>query len=191
MRTKVLTLAVCLALTVGVVAVARPASSAFPGRNGQIVFVHRVVDPSPVPLSPAPPARLYVIRPDGSGMRPLTAPPEGRVGLGDTGPSWSPDGKEVAFMRVTEPSSPAWAESRELFVVNADGNGLRQLTRNSADDCCNATWSPDGSRIALVRWVPGEHNASIWVVRADGTRERRLSRAMLQARRCRYWSWRR
>ena len=177
MRATILTLALFTVVAAGFVSAARPASSAFPGGNGRIVFVHRDEEPSPPPPT-AQAARLLTIRRDGSGLRPLTAPPEGRVGLGDIGPVWSPDGKQVAFMRVTEPSSTAWAESRELFVVNADGTGLRQLTRNSIDDCCTATWSPDGSQIAFVRWAP---NASIWIVRSDGTRERRLSTSVRQA----------
>jgi Tol biopolymer transport system component len=36
-----------------------------------------------------------------------------------------------------------------VFVINADGSGERNLTRNPAFDCCGS-WSPDGRQIAFV-----------------------------------------
>ena len=48
-------------------------------------------------------------------------------------PRWSRDGKQVLF-HATEPNSRA----RELFVVNADGSGLRKLGPGARAD-----WSPD------------------------------------------------
>ncbi len=53
--------------------------------------------------------------------------------------------------------------------MNADGSGLRRLTRNTVGDR-NPVWSPDGRRIAF------ESNWQLNVMNADGSRQRRLTR---------------
>jgi Tol biopolymer transport system component len=60
-------------------------------------------------------------------------------------PAWSPDGSRIAFHVVY-----GGALDAELFVMNADGTNVVQLTDNAPDDS-DAAWSPDGSRIAFVR----------------------------------------
>ena len=55
-----------------------------------------------------------------------------------------------------------------MTVVNADGSGLRRLTRHSE----NMRWyagSPDGRTIAYLR------NSEVYIVNADGSGERRLT----------------
>jgi Tol biopolymer transport system component len=69
--------------------------------------------------------------------------------------------------------------SGDIWVVNADGSGLRQLTRSGAGFDFEPTWSPDGTRIAFqttrgVRPPSGETN--IFVIDADGSDERQLTR---------------
>ena len=58
-------------------------------------------------------------------------------------PSWSPDGEKIAFDR-----SDFTGESREIYVMNADGSGQTRLTNNNAVDR-DPSWSPDGEKIAL------------------------------------------
>jgi len=69
----------------------------------------------------------------------------------------------------------------EIFVMNADGSGERQLTDNTADDTSPA-WSPDGERIAFesdrddphpVKCFP-ECLVRLYVMNADGSGARRL-----------------
>ena len=43
--------------------------------------------------------------------------------LGDLTPSWSPDGKQIVFHRRV-----GWRGQFQLFMINADGTGERQLT---------------------------------------------------------------
>jgi len=51
--------------------------------------------------------------------------------------------------------------------MHSDGHAQRRLTENGGDPA----WSPDGHAIAF------ERNGEIYVMRADGTRLRRLTRS--------------
>ena len=68
----------------------------------------------------------------------------------DAFPEWSPDGTRIAFVRggYAEPTdddpSPAYA-NRNVWVVNSDGSGLRQVTDGRWHG--SADWSPDGQRL--------------------------------------------
>ena len=67
---------------------------------------------------------------------------------GTSGPTWSPDGSMIAFELAQVQGSSLWTGSYGIFVLNADGSGLRQIgTRQDL----GASWSPDGSRVAVVR----------------------------------------
>jgi TolB protein len=94
---------------------------------------------------------------DGSGERRLS---DGAA------PSWSPDGKKIAFVRGG------------LRVMNADGSGERELTHNAAVSPVFApAWAPDGRRIAFVEQRGrGRERMEIYVVNADGSGQRPLTR---------------
>jgi len=61
---------------------------------------------------------------------------------GITTPSWSPDGKQIVFTGYDGGLS-------DLFIVNADGSGLRRLTNDKYADL-HPVWSPDGRTIAFA-----------------------------------------
>jgi hypothetical protein len=57
-------------------------------------------------------------------------------------PVWSPDGERIAFCH--------YADGRgQIYVMNADGSGARNVSRNAYCDRSPA-WSPDGRAIAFV-----------------------------------------
>lgn len=56
--------------------------------------------------------------------------------------AWSGDSQQIAF------SSRYRNETRQIFVIRADGSGLRQLT--GAGENVNPVWSPDGREIVFV-----------------------------------------
>ena len=65
--------------------------------------------------------------------------------------------------------------SAEIYVVNADGTGLINLTNHASDDT-RPDWSPDGTLIAFQSNRHG--NPEIYVMHADGsdgTNPRRLT----------------
>ena len=79
---------------------------------------------------------------------------------------WSPDGKKVAYSVVfnTGMNSPS---RNELWVVNADGNGRRQLTSETG----MTIWSPDGRYIIFSR-----DQARIYLIKVDGSCERYIAK---------------
>jgi Tol biopolymer transport system component len=123
--------------------------------------------------------RGYLMHPDGSDVRPLGAD------VWVEYPAWSPDGRKLAFMGQT----PVGTENYEVYVVNADGAGLRRLTRSPGPDGWPA-WSPDGERIlfASVRDDCAFSEASdckttgdigpyhtLYLMHADGSQQARVS----------------
>jgi TolB protein len=70
-------------------------------------------------------------------------------------------------------SSRAGASPPQLFVVNADGSGLRQITPSGVG-ALSAQWSPNGALIAFTSGCCGFPQA--WVVHPDGTGLRRVTR---------------
>lgn len=64
--------------------------------------------------------------------------------LQDFQPSWAPDGKSLAFARFADrpPSSGADSGPGDIYPMNADGSGERNLTNSAADESSPA-WSPE------------------------------------------------
>lgn len=72
--------------------------------------------------------------------------------------SWSPDGKQIAFLSKTmNPSSEKENIKEGLCVMNSDRTGLRYLKNNTESSAAyHATsWSCDGKKIAFL-WLDGE-----------------------------------
>lgn len=122
---------------------------------------------------------VYAVRLDGSDLVKLThfPYPGARAHL-----AWSPDGGRLLFRKglpypISLPS--------EVFVMNADGTGLQNLTQAQ---CTGTTfiecfprddaprWSPDGTRIVFERFSNwNETRPNIYLMNADGTNQRRLT----------------
>ncbi len=105
--------------------------------------------------------KLFASNLDGSDARQLTD------GGGVVwGARWSPDGKQIAF------ADKDASGNLQIFVINADGSGRRQVSRPEPTDLREQmpAWSPDGSRLAVQAGV----NAHIWIVDVATGRGRKL-----------------
>jgi len=79
----------------------------------------------------------------------------------DFGVAWSPDGRRLAFTRTTG------SLTADVFVADANGGHLRNLSRRSAQFSWAPDWSPDGTRIVFVASDPDVEQ--LVTIRPDGS----------------------
>lgn len=112
-------------------------------------------------------ATVSVVAANGSRVRTvLTTPlPANGLGLALDSPTFSPDGKRIAFVWLKKAGSA-------IFTMNVSGGGLKQVTpwQNTVAD--KIDWSPDGSRIAFSSPEFGVRrgvSSNVFTVRPDGS----------------------
>jgi TolB protein len=121
---------------------------------------------------------IYTMKGDGSDVRRLTT----RVGP-DGGPFFSFDGQSIAFRGRTLAAGKElddytallkeglWRPtSLELFVMNRDGSGVRQVTTLGGANFA-PSWHPDGKRLIFSSNIhdPKGRNFDLYLVNVDGT----------------------
>src|SRR5437667_12519140 len=131
------------------------------GKTLAITCIPEVWASVPRPADEPARAGLFLLSADGMGeLRPLF--PNAFT------PSWSPDGKRLAFS-VERPRG-RWA----VHVANTDGSHDVQLTDSNRIGGSPA-WSPDGTHIAFDEFVdPGRQQ--VFVMETDGSQVRQLTR---------------
>lgn len=94
---------------------------------------------------------IYTMNANGSNPTRLT-----NNSVNDETPAWSPDNTQIAFAR-----------SGQLFVMNADGTNVIQVTANASPGVkLHPSWSPDGTQIVFSRNL-GFGNIGIAVIDSD------------------------
>jgi TolB protein len=131
-------------------------------------------------------SEIYVMNADGSGKRSLT-----RYRANDLPtwapdtldlPTWSPDGQRIAFLRPATrrykmPGRDVIRRGYHLYVVNADGSGLRNLTSYwTHEPVAYSPTSPPPRGVSQVVWSPDGRTIYFgrYLVRTDGRGARRL-----------------
>lgn len=109
-------------------------------------------------------ADIFVMRDDGTSVRKLINDP-----LNEGHASWSPDGRQIVFESQRDGVAPCanCFRNTDIFIADADGSHLRNLTKTPAASETNAAWSPDGKTIAFI-------GGGTFLINADGSSRRRL-----------------
>ena len=95
--------------------------------------------------------------------------------IDDRHPVFSPDGSKIVFESDRSGDINLW-------IMDADGNNLKQLTFNKIGGAYDPAFSPDGQQIAFVAATKGEIRAEIeiWVMNINGTDLRQLTKNQLK-----------
>jgi TolB protein len=114
-------------------------SPSFSPDGGTILFANRAADG---------PTSLWTVENTGKNPKLLYAGPNTIVSS-----DWSPDGKTIAFaMAVDHP------DAYEIFLMNADGSDVRQLTNGLPGIGGSLDWSPDGKYLLIYAGPDGDKN---------------------------------
>jgi TolB protein len=128
-----------------------------------------VVDADPDPQSWELTLRVLnvqqALRSGGVSIAAMQALPRVGSSLNDR-PAWSPTGSQIAFSAVV-------GGRRDIYVANADGTDLRQITETPDFDELDPAWSPDGTKIVFQANPDAQWD--IYVMNADGSHRRRLT----------------
>ena len=130
------------------------------GSSGQIAFVSA--------RSGTP--QIYLMNTDGTELTALTNSEQGACQ-----PSWSPDGSQLVFIspcRARGDFAGVSYPDSSLYIMNADGTGLTQLTTGPEANF-EPAWSPDGNRIAFTSVRDG--HKQIYMLNLDSRIETRLT----------------
>ncbi len=104
---------------------------------------------------------VYTVHADGSSVKNITNNP-----AYDANPVWSPDGRHIAFV-----SNRHGGDVSQLFLMDADGSHISQLTTNEGDHMLPSfmydksnLWSPDGSKLLYLQ-LPSRFDTE-WVLQS-------------------------
>jgi len=149
-------------------------------KTGKVIFTSQVDND----------LELFTMNIDGSDVKRLTY----RLGY-DGGPYFSPDGSKIvwrAWYPETHEDSVRWIENMkhniieavplDIYVMNADGTGVKRLTNNGATNWA-PSWFPDGKRIIFSSNMDDwheelhayGHNFELYMINIDGTGLTRLT----------------
>jgi Tol biopolymer transport system component len=160
-----------LALALGIAAVGFSFGPAAERPAGRFVFVSDATTAASV---------LWTARADGTRARRLT-----RTHLvAETEPEWSPDGRKIAYSRSDTCLADENGLCMRIWTVNANGRDQRRLIplrlpgllANRPVSFYGPTWSPDGRQIAYEQSIWKTSRSNIYVMNADGSGRRRLTR---------------
>lgn len=110
------------------------------------------------------PTRIVVVQDDGKKSRRVSG---ARFRANPVLPTWSPDGRRIAFVRANPAGGPG---AFETYVVNADGSGERRLGVGTLP-----VWTKDGRSVIVERFRDPSQSSTIHVIPVDGSASRRLA----------------
>ena len=133
--------------------------------DGKRIVFHR--------FGPSGDEGVFVVNVNGTGLRQILPP---SLTFGCCALDWSPQGNDIVFSRHVSGDVHS-----SIWVVHADGSGLREVNVQpssacgganadpTADGCFDPSWSPDGTKIVFAKGKNGDVDANIYTVNVDGT----------------------
>jgi Tol biopolymer transport system component len=100
----------------------------------------------------------------------LPSTPLSSGAFSDSSPNWSGDHRRIAFVRESHNGL-----SYTIWVMNANGSGLRALTHGNVVDA-EPSWSPDGKRIVFRANSPDRRTFDLYTIGVDGKGLRNVTR---------------
>ena len=91
---------------------------------------------------------IFVIRPDGSGVRQLTSAVRGSALSYARTSSWSSDRRRIVFEGYDEEGYRA--DRGDIYAIDADGTNLTRIDCPDDGGCRQPRWSPDNKHILFV-----------------------------------------
>jgi Tol biopolymer transport system component len=79
----------------------------------------------------------------------------------DSQPRFSPDGQWITFISDREGSENIW-------IIHPDGSGVKQVSKNTADDFTSPAWTPDRKYIVASKMPFGIGANELWMFHVDG-----------------------
>lgn len=125
----------------------------------RIVYARLYEAPQP---SQPPMTDIRVMNVDGTGDGPILSNT-----LFSVEPRWSING-QVVFM-----SMMGGGGDLQIYVMNAAGTGLQQLTTSANNG--DPVWSPDGTRVSFGSDREGEGKLNVFIMQADGSEQNQLT----------------
>ena len=110
----------------------------------------------------------FIVKADGSGQRALAAD-----AAKEYNPTWSPDGKRLAFQRIVDRSE--WVNGRPCtmatWVTDVGGTNQRRLEGLLSDQALPPLWSPDGTGLtgSGIEVIAGTEQYPLHIVSVDGS----------------------
>ena len=130
----------------------------------QLVFISPCATRGEFFANPYQDSSLYTINADGTGMQQLTPAPGS-----DFEPSWSPDGKRIAFTSVRD-------GFKQIYALDVSSLAITRLTDTSAAiESSQPSWSRDGTKITYTVKRVGTYQ--VWTMTDTGQENLQLARS--------------
>lgn len=86
---------------------------------------------------------------------------------------FSPDGQSIVYVHKDTLKSTSFVNVRNVYIMNYDGSGKRNITNSDTLSALNPVWSPDGTKIIYINYEGsnqrGNRKYNIYSINTDGT----------------------